>query len=66
MNHLVAQERATDEMLVRYFMNGLRKELRHAVSRINIAIGLNDLVDIATRAKKRYGLNLRKKARRRS
>ncbi|MCO5552519.1 hypothetical protein L7F22_006031 [Adiantum nelumboides] len=66
VRRLTIQERPTDEMLVGYFLNGLRKELKNAVVGVDIAGGLQALVETAQRAEKRFGVSHGKASRRSS
>ncbi|MCO5578866.1 hypothetical protein L7F22_032713 [Adiantum nelumboides] len=43
-------------MLAGYYMNGLQKELRNAVAGVDVGAKLDNLVETATRAKKRFGV----------
>ncbi|MCO5582626.1 hypothetical protein L7F22_036524 [Adiantum nelumboides] len=54
LNRLTHAKRPTDEMLAGYYKNGLQKELQNAVAGVDVEVGLDNLVEIATRAKKRY------------
>ncbi|MCO5613387.1 hypothetical protein L7F22_067663 [Adiantum nelumboides] len=56
VRRLTPQERPTDEMLAAYFVRGLREELRNAVASVDVAQGLNELINTAARTEKRFGL----------
>ncbi|MCO5608232.1 hypothetical protein L7F22_062438 [Adiantum nelumboides] len=59
-------EKPTNEMLVGYFLNGLRKELKNAIVGVDIAGGLQALVETAQRAEKRFGVSHGKASKRSS
>ena len=61
LGRLIAEETPTNEMLAGYFINGLKKSLRSATGGVDVGIGLENLIDMATRAEKRFGVtNTRK------
>ncbi|MCO5557130.1 hypothetical protein L7F22_010686 [Adiantum nelumboides] len=49
-------EKPTDEMLVGYFLKGLRSGIKNVVASIDIAGGFNNLVQVASRVEKRLGM----------
>ena len=55
VNRLEVAERPTPEMLAGYFLKGLRKTIRSAVASVDVAAGMDDLVETAARVEKRYG-----------
>lgn len=56
VGRLAPNERPTEEMMVGYFMRGLRKELRHAVAGFDVAGGFDGLVELAIRVENRLML----------
>ncbi|MCO5558740.1 hypothetical protein L7F22_012326 [Adiantum nelumboides] len=60
------EERPTDEMLAEYFLNGLRKELKNAIVGVDIAGGLQALVETVQWVEKRFRVSHGKASKRSS
>ena len=56
VNRLEVAERPTPEMLAGYFLKGLRRSLRSAVASVDVAAGMEDLIEVAAKVEKRYGI----------
>ena len=56
VNRLEAAERPTPEMLAGYFLKGLGRSLRSVIASVDVAAGMEDLMEAAAKVEKRYGI----------